>query len=391
MSELVDLCGIVVAQQGFWCAKDAADSTNWSIYLTIFTVWLIVSILVLRAIHLGGNGGNSANRILLVVDDLDRCSPAEVIEIAESLKLLLEDSEIQKRVQILMLVDEEILEHATALKFQALIEDREKQSRLRKEYARDDVVREHIEKLFACHLRLPPLNDAEIGELARLYSQVDVQRWRAARAEEIKKQIERLGQAPSPPVQRGAETVFVQERKPSPRFDPKIEISLDKPARIRAESDEAYAGRLERHGQEVAERERVLGELGREQQKLAEATVSARNPVTSGISPQAQLAGSELRFSDEEVSLLEAELAKHMAGKGRRPSPRAIRLFLFKYQLCYLLLHLSRDVAGYDPSGAQPRAILDALGAACFGKGAASASKAHTSRAALDCVVAQVA
>jgi hypothetical protein len=50
----------------------------------------------------------SPDRLPLVVDDLDRCQPNHLLAVMESIKLLLEDTEIGRRVQVLMLVEEEI-------------------------------------------------------------------------------------------------------------------------------------------------------------------------------------------------------------------------------------------------------------------------------------------
>ena len=52
--------------------------------------WAAIAIALLTAAESNPAG---PDRILLVVDDLDRCSPSEVIDIAESLKLLLEDDD----------------------------------------------------------------------------------------------------------------------------------------------------------------------------------------------------------------------------------------------------------------------------------------------------------
>lgn len=383
--QLRSFCGTLVAPDGFWCAVDGSSSTNWAIYLAVFGAWFVISTLVLWAVHFGGSSRkNSIDRILLVVDDLDRCSPAEAIDIAESLKLLLEDEIIQKRVQVLMLVDEDVLEHATADKFKSLIEDRATRSSIATQDARHEIVHEHFEKLFACHLRLPPLNDAEIGELARRYAQVDVQRRRAARLAEIDQSISQIKQPSLRPTrQRTVSSRRVLRSAPRSLGDP---IEMEETFR-QDEDDAELAYRMKRYEEDIQEK---VAPLEREKQEIL-VGIGAPLATTSADLVPNQLAGSELRFNDDEVTLFEAELAKNMSNGGRRPSPRAIRIFLFKYQLCHLLLQLSHDVVGRTANAVEPKTLLTALATASFGGRDYRPPIPHQSRAAIDCVVAQVA
>jgi hypothetical protein len=61
---------------------------------------------------------------------------------------LLEDPAMSERVQVLALVDEEVLSAAVRDKFNLLIEHRGGDAAT--------TIREHMEKLFLCALRLPP-------------------------------------------------------------------------------------------------------------------------------------------------------------------------------------------------------------------------------------------
>jgi hypothetical protein len=82
---------------------------------------------------------DTTDRILLIIDDLDRCLAAESMEILEALKLLLEDPAMAERVQVLALVDEEVLGVAVQEKFKLLI-DRRGDSKA--------TIREHMENCF---------------------------------------------------------------------------------------------------------------------------------------------------------------------------------------------------------------------------------------------------
>ena len=138
-------------------ATDPKSIVGW----TTFAFWCILTIA--SAVLLKWPK-DTTDRILLVVDDLDRCLPEELIDILEAIKLLLEDPALAERVQVLVLVDEEPLDVAIREKFKALIEARGGVE------SAASTVREHKEKLFLCTLRLPELNTEEVKELLAAYT-----------------------------------------------------------------------------------------------------------------------------------------------------------------------------------------------------------------------------
>jgi hypothetical protein len=113
--------------------------------------------------------GRAPQQLALIIDDLDRCDPETMLELIESLKLLLEDPEVSARVQVFMLVDEDALHQAIANRYidvrrvetSNILDSQETQ------LAR--AVDETIEKLFVAHLRLPPLEKHELEELMAAY------------------------------------------------------------------------------------------------------------------------------------------------------------------------------------------------------------------------------
>jgi hypothetical protein len=122
--------------------------------------------------------GRTTKRIALVVDDLDRCEPATMLELIESLKLLLEDPEISARVQVVMLVEESALEHAILQRYKHHTKVRPVRERRSGDPLHGPsgpqtsrVVLETIEKLFIAHLRLPPLSTSELKEAMGVYVQ----------------------------------------------------------------------------------------------------------------------------------------------------------------------------------------------------------------------------
>ena len=133
----------------------------------VFLLWLVVAICGALYVVLGGR---KTKQLLLVIDDLDRCRPEQMLEIIESLKLLLEDKEIHERIQVVMLVDEEMLRHAIERKFELFIKS--KNTKAVEDNSIDilnRITNEHIEKLFACYLRLPELSVDEVSEVTRKY------------------------------------------------------------------------------------------------------------------------------------------------------------------------------------------------------------------------------
>lgn len=108
-----------------------------------------------------------ADRILLVVDDLDRCAPDEIIDLIDGVKLMLEEQPVGKFVQALVLADNRVLEHAIRRRFHEFVYENPQDSDLRLKR----VVREHMEKVFLCQFRLRPLNQRDVSELANAFAQ----------------------------------------------------------------------------------------------------------------------------------------------------------------------------------------------------------------------------
>ncbi len=127
-------------------------------------IWLVFAFIFPVAALLIARG---PSRVLLVVDDLDRCPPEQILEIIESIMLLLDDDEIQRRLQVAILVEEDAVHHAIAEKYWYLWYDSENSG---SDDIRSRVIQENIEKLFLVHLRLGPLNTAEIVEVAERYT-----------------------------------------------------------------------------------------------------------------------------------------------------------------------------------------------------------------------------
>jgi hypothetical protein len=224
----------------------------------------------------------STDRLLLVIDDLDRCTAEEALDIIEALKLLLEEPAVNRRLQILMLIDEGILRHAIEFKFKNLINNhspREPENPEEDQYSqtetarRDQLVQEHMEKIFACHLRLPELSGDDLMEIVDIHA--------------------------------GGRTLH----------DRKTEVSGN-------ETGGAASGP-------------GLPDIPRQGAGTLEGA-----PTTAQQPHQPDLSVADVRFSADEISELKAKTDGFFKATRQRATHRAVRAFLFKVQLCKLLLRL---------------------------------------------------
>ncbi|RXQ97409.1 hypothetical protein EO244_00540 [Ancylomarina salipaludis] len=88
-------------------------------------------------------------RLLLFIDDLDRCSEDRMIQIVDALRVMLEDPEITSRMIVLVAVDEEKLKKAIRHKYKDLYKDDEVELvKLENEY---------MDKLFISGIKLASL------------------------------------------------------------------------------------------------------------------------------------------------------------------------------------------------------------------------------------------
>jgi nucleoside phosphorylase len=123
-----------------------------ALYATIGVVW-VLAIGVLLWVR---GAGRDTRRLLLIIDDLDRMPPGEMLEVIESLKLFLENEVVRDIVQIVMICEEQSLLTALEDKYGGA-----------KPAAR--AVEENLQKLFIAHLRLPPLGPDEQHEVLTVF------------------------------------------------------------------------------------------------------------------------------------------------------------------------------------------------------------------------------
>lgn len=89
-------------------------------------------------------------KIVLCVDDLDRCKEDKTIEIIDSLRIILDDEELKDKLIVISAVDERILNRAVSKKYD--------------DFSTDELIKEYIDKLFIFGIKLGPLSEADSKE-----------------------------------------------------------------------------------------------------------------------------------------------------------------------------------------------------------------------------------
>lgn len=95
--------------------------------------------------------GKDTRRIVLFVDDLDRCSENKIIHIIDALRVMLDDDLLVKKLIIIVAVDALLLERAIELKYVDFKIDK----------GDKNLVQEYMDKLFIAGIKFPSLNREE--------------------------------------------------------------------------------------------------------------------------------------------------------------------------------------------------------------------------------------
>jgi hypothetical protein len=94
-------------------------------------------------------------KLVLIIDDLDRCSETKIIEIVDSLRVMLEHPEIIKRLIVVLLIDDEKLKAAIRYKYRHVNQFKPKSADKEKEL--ESLENEYLDKLFISSIKLPKL------------------------------------------------------------------------------------------------------------------------------------------------------------------------------------------------------------------------------------------
>ncbi|QEH05221.1 hypothetical protein SMN_0433 [Sulfurospirillum multivorans] len=100
---------------------------------------------------------NDDKKIVLFVDDIDRCKIEQVIDIVDGLRVILDNPEIHNRLIIITAIDEGILKQALEHKYN----DIKKEESIKISF----MYKEYLEKIFIIGLKLNTLSDSEAEEI----------------------------------------------------------------------------------------------------------------------------------------------------------------------------------------------------------------------------------
>lgn len=109
---------------------------------------------------------NKSKKILLFVEDIDRCSEDRILEIIDSLRVMLDEAEIADKVVVLAAIDEEVLQLSIGLKYKHLI-DFEAKGNIHSDVENKDlnnVINGYLDKLFSIGIKLGSLSSEERDE-----------------------------------------------------------------------------------------------------------------------------------------------------------------------------------------------------------------------------------
>lgn len=99
-------------------------------------------------------------KIILIVEDVDRCNEDKIVPIIDALRVMLEDDAICERVVVITAVDERILQSAIALKYHAMFGDEGEEETLNIK----NLVSEYIDKAFLSAIKLGELTATQKNE-----------------------------------------------------------------------------------------------------------------------------------------------------------------------------------------------------------------------------------
>lgn len=237
------------------------------------------------------------DRILLVVDDLDRCPQEEIVDLIDGIKLMIDDKEVGAVVQVLVLADDTILQAAIRKRFAGRV-DEENHSVGGEKAQWRAAVREHMEKVFLCHISIPVLTADDIEPLVDAFGS------------------EFGGSGASP-----------DEQEPTEVYGG----SQSNSTTVTTIETEEHSGSIgARLNSKAGLEETLEGGIGQ----------SSGTTKSSVASPEEQDFGAEIVLSEAEISAVKSAMQRHFAESTSEyiMTPRSVRSLLFKYQLARMIM-----------------------------------------------------
>lgn len=103
-------------------------------------------------------------KLLLFVDDIDRCDETRIIQIVDAIRVMLEDEELVRRLVVVAAVDERILMRAIRNKYYDLVFKSRLGTIDERKNQLNALTREYMDKLFITGIKLPQLTAPELKQ-----------------------------------------------------------------------------------------------------------------------------------------------------------------------------------------------------------------------------------
>ncbi len=234
-------------------------------------------------------------RVLLVVEDIDRCSEEKIIQNIDALRVMLEEEEICKRLVIVVAVDERILKNAIKNKYEPLYKNVQplKENKTQQAININELVSEYLDKLFILAIKL--------GELSTIQ--------RIEYLDELIKQ--ETGASP------------VNKSKPVSTEQPQNMVPVPVPA-------SAIASKQPGNSETGSNSNVKIDRLANEEKVISDTPQTQNLRVNDGQTGQ--------HSSFEKVSPWEYSFLKEIINSWREATPRRITIFYYRYLLCKNLL-----------------------------------------------------
>lgn len=104
-------------------------------------------------------------RIVLFVDDVDRCSEEHIIRVIDALKVMMDDPFISQRAIVIAAIDETVLKRAIKLKYHKMVTRDLSISEKQKTDSLEELCREYMDKLFLNEFKLGVLSENDKVEI----------------------------------------------------------------------------------------------------------------------------------------------------------------------------------------------------------------------------------
>lgn len=168
------------------------------------------------------NGKDKQKKLVLFVDDLDRCNKEKVIEVIDSLRIILDDDELKDKLLILTALDERILNQAVISKY-----DNSKTI--------NELVREYIDKLFIFSIKLTGLTPQDSKEFFEKFTKQEF----VVEPSDKPTEKEKTDKA-----ERETDIHTTNQEKPV-SIDQKIKVTFDVVTKLTLEEKEIFKRKLE--------------------------------------------------------------------------------------------------------------------------------------------------